>query len=235
MKQTNEVAKADISREMEQRIRRVADDAGKMVIEIADIAGEVENIGAQTEQQEQEFTHLRQATAVMQENVSAINQAIDNSVAVAENADRELAGSRGRVESSVSQINNLAASVQSIASALENLVKALNEVRRVAQTIRAIAGQTNLLALNATIEAARAGEAGRGFAVVAGEVKTLAGQTAQATKQIDTTLDNLDTQIKSLQQESERGNQDSMKAQDGTREIGTALETVAEAFSRVSG
>ncbi|MEK7761986.1 MAG: methyl-accepting chemotaxis protein [Nitrospirota bacterium] len=47
-----------------------------------------------------------------------------------------------------------------------------------------ITSQVNLLALNATIEAARAGVAGRGFAVVASEVKNLAGQAANASKDL---------------------------------------------------
>ncbi|MBU0994260.1 MAG: CZB domain-containing protein [Proteobacteria bacterium] len=64
------------------------------------------------------------------------------------------------------------------------LAQAFKNIENVVSIINDIADQTNLLALNATIEAARAGDAGKGFAVVANEVKELAKQTGQATKEI---------------------------------------------------
>lgn len=73
---------------------------------------------------------------------------------------------------------------QQVSLKVDDLGRAAFEISKVTETITNISEQTNLLALNATIEAARAGEAGKGFAVVAGEIKALAQQTAEATREI---------------------------------------------------
>ncbi|MFQ5480659.1 MAG: bacteriohemerythrin [Thermodesulfobacteriota bacterium] len=67
---------------------------------------------------------------------------------------------------------------------MKDLSASADTVGKVIEVINDIADRTNLLALNATIEAASAGEAGKGFAVVANEVKELAKQTAEATKEV---------------------------------------------------
>jgi methyl-accepting chemotaxis protein len=78
----------------------------------------------------------------------------------------------------------LAGEFQATLETVTGLEKTSDEIGNVIGVIKKIASQTNLLALNASIEAARAGEAGRGFAVVASEVKSLAEQTAEATRGI---------------------------------------------------
>ncbi len=78
---------------------------------------------------------------------------------------------------------------QSASSSIHELGEAAKDINKVTETINEIAEQTNLLALNATIEAARAGEAGKGFAVVANEIKELAKQTTDATREIKNRID----------------------------------------------
>ena len=103
-------------------------------------------------------------------------------------AAEELSSSISEISRQVAQSASVTSRAVESAHRTDTIVRALSdgakEIESVAELISSIAAQTNLLALNATIEAARAGDAGRGFAVVAAEVKSLASQTAEATKEI---------------------------------------------------
>lgn len=73
---------------------------------------------------------------------------------------------------------------QAALAVVEELNRASQEIGDASELIKKIAQQSNMLALNAAIESARAGDAGKGFGVVASEVRQLAEQTSDSTKDI---------------------------------------------------
>lgn len=87
--------------------------------------------------------------------------------------------------------------MKQISDLLKELVGLTQTIGGISSTISSIAAQTKILALNASIEAARAGEHGKGFSVVAKEVGKLAAASAEASQNISTQLDGIESKISS--------------------------------------
>ncbi len=129
------------------------------------------------------------------------------------------------------QAATLAASASSVAQrggdVVTQVVRTMQEIdassKKIADIISVIDGiafQTNILALNAAVEAARAGEQGRGFAVVASEVRSLAGRSAEAAREIKALI-----------------NTSVDKVQSGTQlvtDAGTTMQEIVESVRRVA-
>jgi methyl-accepting chemotaxis protein len=178
---------------------------------------------------------LTGAAAALDDAATEVAREAGEARGTAEDASRhvtEAAAAAGQVTASIAEVAEQAVRATAVGD------RALQATARTSETIGAlsataarigevidlvqrIAAQTNLLALNATIEAARAGEAGRGFAVVAGEVKGLAGQTAQATGEIA-------RQIAAIQQAS-------AEAVEVIGGIGATVQDMAQMTQAVSG
>jgi methyl-accepting chemotaxis protein len=152
---------------------------GHLVGLMASGSGELE-VTAKSMSSTAEGTNRR--AAVVGSAATEASQRVQTVAAAAE----ELSSSITEISRQVAQSAVVTGRAVDSARRTDTIVRALSDgaqqIEHVAEL--SIAAQTNLLALNATIEAARAGEAGRGFAVVASEVKSLASQTAEATREI---------------------------------------------------
>ncbi len=179
----------------------------------AEIAHGNHDLSARTEQQ---ASALEETAASMEELGATVKQNADNArqaSQLAKNAST-VAKQGGEVVNQVVQtMRGINASSQKIADIIG--------------VIDGIAFQTNILALNAAVEAARAGEQGRGFAVVASEVRSLAGRSAQAAREIK---DLIGASVERVEQ----GNQLADQAGATMTEVVNAIRRVTDIVAEIS-
>ncbi|HWX61952.1 methyl-accepting chemotaxis protein [Bradyrhizobium sp.] len=217
----------------ERLVDQLANRIGGLGVELADVAGNVQEVANRFAGQSERFGHLQTTAKTMvsaNHDIANASQAVQSATSAAVS---DITQSRSVVENAVKHIAELIEAVGRIETRLSAVGAALADVAKVSGTIEAIAKQTNLLALNATIEAARAGAMGRGFAVVASEVKSLAEATRQATHQIGNTVRGLDGQVGSLIGESSEASLRAKNAGEGASQIQSIIARVQEGFTRV--
>ena len=122
---------------------------------------------------EQQASALQQTAASMEQMSSTVRH----------NADSALQANQLAINASQVAVRG-GEVVGQVVATMKGIDASSQKIADIIGVIDGIAFQTNILALNAAVEAARAGEQGRGFAVVAGEVRALAGRSAEAAKEI---------------------------------------------------
>ena len=202
-----QVAQAVAAGDLSSRIEvRTSDETGLLMQALKDmnhslsgIVGEVRNssdaIATATSQiaagnldlssrTEEQASALEQTSASMQELAGTVKQNFDSGKHA-----NELAESASKVAVKGGAV------VAEVVHTMEAINTSSRKIADIIGVIDSIAFQTNILALNAAVEAARAGEQGRGFAVVASEVRSLAGRSAAAAKEIKTLIDSSVQQV----------------------------------------
>jgi len=150
-----------------------------------------------------------------------------------QNADKAATYGQKTVNNTATAISELSKQVEMAVKVVKNLETASSGIESILSVINGIAEQTNLLALNAAIEAARAGESGRGFAVVADEVRTLAQRTQEATTEIKTMIEQLQSGAKSAVTEMNHSQTYVNETQSHALEANTALNDIRSYISSI--
>ncbi|MDT7517590.1 methyl-accepting chemotaxis protein [Rhodoferax sp. TBRC 17660] len=198
-------------------LERMRSSLKQLVASVRQGADAVNTASSEIAQGNQDLSSRTESQASALEETAASMEELSSTVKLnAENASQ--ANQLAQQASAVATRGGHA--VTEVVHTMQGISDSSRKISDIISVIDGIAFQTNILALNAAVEAARAGEQGRGFAVVASEVRSLAGRSAEAAKEIKTLINDSVERVE--------------KGRVIADEAGTTMDDVVQSIKRVT-
>ena len=230
---------ADSFNHMIYQLRSIVCNVQRATLEVGSSAGMIQATAEQlADGSRAQADQIIDSTAALDEMAVSIQQVSENaslSSTVAEQALDNAKQGTLAVQNTIQGMQRIRSQVQETAKRIKRLGERSQEISEIVQLIGDIADRTSILALNASIQAARAGEAGRSFAVVAEEVERLAERSTNATKQIASLVNTIQSETNEAVIAMEESTHEVVQGSQVADKAGQALNEIESVSSRLAG
>ncbi|HET7823918.1 MAG TPA: methyl-accepting chemotaxis protein [Anaeromyxobacter sp.] len=217
-----------------ETLRKFVTEIREAALQLSTSSAEVLAAATQNESSTSaQASSIHETTATMEELKGASHQIAENAQMVASIAEQTLSGAKtgeGAIKAFMTSMEKVRQNATEVDDAIAKLSKRVERIGTVVEVIDEIADRSDLLALNAALEGAKAGEAGRGFSIVAAEMRRLAENVMESTKEIK----NLITEIREATHAAKEASDGNKRmAGEGEKLGGNAMQSVSGILSGI--